>query len=57
VFDIFRDKQKLGDGKKSMAISMIFKDTQKTLLDEEIDVMMQKIMRDCEEKLGGLIRK
>lgn len=57
VFDIFRDKQKLGEGKKSLAISMTFKDNQKTMLDEEIDTMMQKIMRDCEQKLGGLIRK
>ncbi len=57
VFDIYRDIQRLGEGKKSMAIAMTFNDKQKTLIDTEIDVLMQKIMRDCEQKLGGLIRK
>lgn len=57
VFDIYRDKQKLGEGKKSMAIAMTFNDSQKTLVDAEIDALIQKIMRDCEQKLGGLIRK
>ena len=56
LFDIF-ESEKLGNDKKSLAISLTFIDEEKTLTDREIDNMMTRIMKTCEEKLGAEIRK
>jgi phenylalanyl-tRNA synthetase beta chain len=57
LFDVFADKEKLGEGKKSYAISFIFEDNEKTLSDKEIDGTMTQLMKQYEDKLGALIRK
>jgi phenylalanyl-tRNA synthetase beta chain len=56
LFDIF-ESEKLGSGKKSMAISFTFLDHEKTLTDREIDGMMSRIMKTAEEELNAEIRK
>lgn len=56
LFDIF-ESEKIGSGKKSMAISFTFSDEEKTLTDKEIDDMMQKIIASYEKELGAEIRK
>jgi len=56
LFDIF-ESEKLGSGKKSMAISFTFMDNEKTLTDKEIDSMMSRIMKTAEEELKAEIRK
>jgi phenylalanyl-tRNA synthetase beta chain len=56
LFDVF-ESEKLGAGKKSMAISFTFLDREKTLTDKEIDEMMSKIMTAMEKELGAEIRK
>ena len=56
LFDIF-ESEKLGSGKKSMAISFTFLDHEKTLTDKEIDGMMGRIMKTAEEELKAEIRK
>jgi phenylalanyl-tRNA synthetase beta chain len=56
LFDVF-ESEKLGQGKKSMAISFTFLDKEKTLTDREIDEMMSKIMTTMEKELGAEIRK
>lgn len=56
LFDIF-ESEKLGAGKKSMAINFSFLDEEKTLTDKEIDGMMQKIMHAFEKELNAEIRK
>ncbi|MBK7557890.1 MAG: phenylalanine--tRNA ligase subunit beta [Chitinophagaceae bacterium] len=56
LFDIF-ESEKIGAGKKSMAISFTFSDEEKTLTDKEIDGMMQKIIASYEKELGAEIRK
>jgi phenylalanyl-tRNA synthetase beta chain len=56
LFDIF-ESEKLGTGKKSMAISFTFLDNEKTLTDKEIDGMMGRIMKTAEEELKAEIRK
>lgn len=57
LFDVFTDKDKLGEDKKSYAISFVFEDSAKTLNDKEIDSTMNQLMKQYEEKLGALIRK
>jgi len=56
LFDIF-ESDKLGQDKKSMAISFTFQPDLKTLTDTEIDSFMQKIIAAYETSLGAAIRK
>jgi phenylalanyl-tRNA synthetase beta chain len=56
LFDIF-ESEKLGTGKKSMAVNFTFLDVEKTLTDKEIDGWMNKIMITLEKDLHAEIRK
>ncbi|MEO6719786.1 MAG: phenylalanine--tRNA ligase subunit beta [Ferruginibacter sp.] len=56
LFDIF-ESEKLGGGKKAMAISFTFLDDEKTLTDKDIDAMMGKIISSYEKELNAEIRK
>ncbi len=56
LFDIF-ESEKLGAGKKSMAVNLTFLDEEKTLTDKEIDGWMNKIMTTLENELRAEIRK
>ena len=56
LFDIF-ESEKIGTGKKSMAINFTFLDEEKTLTDKEIDSWMNKIMGTLENDLQAEIRK
>jgi len=56
LFDVFKS-DKLGEGKKSMALNFTFLDEEKTLTDKEIDEMMNKIMRLLEQDAKAEIRK
>ncbi len=56
VFDVFTDAQKLGEDKKSYAVSFILQDPQKTLTDKQIDAVMERLMKAFEKELGAKIR-
>lgn len=56
LFDIF-ESEKLGAGKKSLAITLTFLDEEKTLTDKETDSMMNKIMKALEQEVNAEIRK
>ena len=56
LFDVF-ESDKLNTRKKSFAINLTFLDTEKTLTDNEIDGMMQRIMHIFEQELPAEIRK
>jgi phenylalanyl-tRNA synthetase beta chain len=56
LFDIF-ESEKLGPGKKSLALSLTFLDEEKTLTDKEIDGMMSRIMGALEKEVQAEIRK
>ena len=55
IFDIFEDK-KLGENKKSYAVSFIFQDEQKTLKDKQVNKIMTKIINNCKSQLHAEIR-
>ncbi|MFT6843981.1 MAG: phenylalanyl-tRNA synthetase beta chain [Flavobacteriales bacterium] len=55
LFDIFKGKN-LAEGKKSYAVSFVFKDDQKTLNDVQIDKVMDKITQQLEQELGASLR-
>ena len=56
LFDVF-ENEKLGENKKSLAISFTFSDKEKTLTDKEIDSMMNKIINLLETELNAEIRR
>ncbi|MES2848935.1 MAG: phenylalanine--tRNA ligase subunit beta, partial [Bacteroidota bacterium] len=56
LFDVF-ENEKLGEGKKSMAISFTFLDEEKTMTDKDIDAMMGRIISSYEKELNAEIRK
>ncbi|MHB1921490.1 MAG: phenylalanine--tRNA ligase subunit beta [Chitinophagaceae bacterium] len=56
IFDVFEGQQ-LGPDKKSYGISFLFQDTQKTLTDQEIDQVMNKLIPTLEKNLKAEIRK
>ena len=56
LFDIYRDK-KIGEDKKSYAISLTLQDEGKTLTDDKLEKMMSKLIAQLETQLGAEIRK
>jgi phenylalanyl-tRNA synthetase beta chain len=56
LFDVF-ESEKLGNNKRSLALSFTFSDNEKTLTDKEIDGMMNKIIELIESKLDAEIRR
>ena len=56
LFDVFRS-EKLGAGKKSVALAFTFQDEEKTLTDKEIDTMMQQLTQAFASELGAEVRK
>lgn len=55
LFDVY-EGDKLEAGKKSYAVSFKFQDTEKTLKDQQVDVVMEKIRTSLESKLGAQLR-
>ena len=55
LFDIYRD-EKLGSNKKSVAYSLIFRDKNKTLNDDEINKIMDEIIGELKGKFGAELR-
>lgn len=55
LFDVF-EHEKLGAGKKSMALNLIFVDEEKTLADKETDTMVTKIVKQLAEETGAVLR-
>ncbi len=56
LFDIYRDA-KLGENRKSVAYSLIFRDKTKSLSDDEINPVMEEVIKELEEKFGAELRK
>jgi phenylalanyl-tRNA synthetase beta chain len=56
LFDVYRDSR-LGDGKKSYAIKLIFSDNTKTLKDKDVDKVVNKMIHQFESQLGAQIRR
>lgn len=57
LFDVYVNEKQLGTGKKSYAVSFSFEDDSKTLKDNEVDKIMDKLIKECESQLGALIRR
>ena len=55
LFDIYRD-EKIGKNKKSVAYALTFRDKNKTLGDEEINVIMENIIQELKKTLNAELR-
>ena len=56
VFDVYTGTN-IADDKKSIAYSLTFTDTKKTLTDEEINNLMEKVIENVSKKFDAEIRK
>lgn len=55
LFDVYKGKQ-IPDGKKSIAYSILYRLENKTLTDEEVNKVHDKIVRTLENRLGAQLR-
>lgn len=56
LFDVYRN-EKLGENKKSVAYSLKFRLSDRTLTDEEVNTTMQEIIAALEKELNAELRK
>ena len=57
LFDVYTSEEHLGAGKKSCAVSFRFADPERTLTDQEIDDVMNRLIAGYESRLGAVIRR
>ncbi|MBI9065883.1 MAG: phenylalanine--tRNA ligase subunit beta [Salinivirgaceae bacterium] len=55
LFDVY-EGDKIGEGKKSYALSFVLQDENKTLNDKQIDKIMNNMIRTFDQKFGAKIR-
>ena len=55
LFDVYEGEQ-VGDGKKSVAYSLLFRAEDRTLTDKEVNEVMDKILSGLKEKLNAELR-
>ncbi|GFP76765.1 phenylalanine--tRNA ligase subunit beta [Clostridium fungisolvens] len=55
LFDVYKGKQ-IPEGKKSIAYAISYRDENKTLTDNEVNKVHEKILRSLEYKLGAQLR-
>ncbi|NFN88120.1 phenylalanine--tRNA ligase subunit beta [Clostridium sporogenes] len=55
LFDVYKGKQ-IPEGKKSIAYSIVYRNSQRTLKDSEVNKVHDKIVRTLEHKLGAQLR-
>lgn len=56
VFDVFVDAEKLGAGKKSIALAFAYRSPERTLTSEEVEKLHAKVVRKLEAASGGTQR-
>ena len=56
LFDIYRGHG-IEAGKKSLAILVLIQDTARTLTDAEIDATVAVLLREIENRFGGMLRR
>jgi phenylalanyl-tRNA synthetase beta chain len=55
LFDVYRGEQ-LGEGKKSLAYSLVYQHPEKTLTDKEVLAIRNKIVKRLEKEVGAQLR-
>ena len=55
LFDIYRGGQ-IGDGKKSLAYNLTYQASDRTLKDDEVLKVRERILRELDKELGAYLR-
>ena len=55
VFDIYTGEQ-IQEGKKSIAFNMVFRSHEKTLKDQEVNEIIDKIVKSLTDEIGAILR-
>jgi phenylalanyl-tRNA synthetase beta chain len=55
VFDVYAGEQ-AGAGRRSIAMHLAFRADDRTLTDDEVNGLMERILRDAEQRLGAASR-
>ena len=55
IFDIYRSAN-IGENNKSVALKVILSSSEKTLTEDEVNAVINKILKDCEFKFGARLR-
>ncbi len=56
VFDVYRDPDKLGEGRVSLALRLAYRAPNRTLTDEEVARKRVEVVNALEHELGGRVR-
>ncbi len=56
IFDIYRNKEVLGENKKSVAISLVFRLAERTLTDEEVNAKINRILTKLSSEHNAVLR-
>ena len=56
LFDVYRDEEKVGAGKKSLAFSLTYRAPDRTLTSEEVEKVHDKVVRKACGATGGEVR-
>ncbi|MNJ00156.1 Phenylalanine--tRNA ligase beta subunit [compost metagenome] len=56
VFDVFTGA-KLGEGKKSVALSLVYRHKERTLTDEEVSEVHESVVAALEQTFAAELRK
>lgn len=56
LFDLYEGEQ-IGAGKKSLAYSLVYRSGERTLTDEEVRAVRQRIVKALQEEVGGSLRQ
>ena len=56
LFDVYRDEERVGSGRKSMAFSLTYRAADRTLTSEEVERAHAKVVRKVCQATGGEVR-
>lgn len=56
LFDVFRDAEKVGPGKKSMAFKLVFRSPERTLTSDEVEKTVAKLQAKVQGATGAEVR-
>jgi phenylalanyl-tRNA synthetase beta chain len=56
VFDVYRDRERLGEGKVSLALRLSFRAGDRTLTDQEVAARREQIIAALAQELSGRVR-
>lgn len=55
LFDVYRGRG-VPEGRKSLAFRMLLQDTEKTFTDQEVEALVQNVVKNLKEKQGAMLR-